>query len=258
LKREWARSSRQVSRPANQRLILAGAFPDPYSAVRLASKQAPQVNCRLCSASGPRFYLFTRSSPHKLLAGPVTHSAELRGEPGAPARSGLVLKVPVGTVIVSEPPTSRFGAILKTGAPGWFALKDRPVLANADIVRPAAEHDEFGQPAVSFGFTSKGRAAFERLTRAIAARGWERANGKATGARAEALSGHFALVYDGEIKVRPIVNFFYNPRGIDGRTGAVISGGFGSDQEARDLAAILGIDPLPIELTLVQQRDLAG
>jgi SecD/SecF fusion protein len=256
LQREWATSARRVSPPANRRLILAGAFPSPYGAVRLASKQAPRASCRACTASGPRFYLFDRSPEHKLIAGPVAHRAELRRKPGTPRGGGLVLKVPVGTLIASEPPTTRWGVILKSGAPGWFALRDRSALTNADIVRPAAEQDEFGQPNVTFGFTPKGRVAFERVTRAIARRGRKRARGKVTEAQAEALSGHFAVVYDGEVKVRPIINFFYNPFGIDGRTGAEISGGFTSEQEARDLAAILGADPLPIELMLFRQRKL--
>lgn len=257
LEREWAMSARQVSRPANRRLILAGAFPGPYGAVRLASQQKPRANCRACTASGPRFYLFDRSPDHKLIAGPVAHRGELQHELGA-HRGDLVLKVPVGTVIASEPPTSRYGAILKTGAPGWFALRDRAALTNADIVRPAAERDEFGQPNLTFGFTPKGRVAFERVTRTIARRGRKRAKGNVTEARAETLSGHFAIVFDGEVKVRPIINFFNNPLGINGRTGAEISGGFDSEQETRDLAAILRADPLPIELMPVRQRKLTG
>ena len=257
LEREWATSAQQVSRPANRRLILAGAFPGPYGAVRLASQQKPRANCRACTTSGPRFYLFDRSPDHKLIAGPVAHRAELQQELGTPHK-GLVLKVPVGTVIASEPPTSSSGAVRKTGAPGWFALKDRAALTNAEIVRPAAERDEFGQPNLTFGFTPKGRVAFERVTRAIARRGRKRVKGKVTEAEAEALSGHFAIVFDGEVRTRPIINFLYNPGGINGRTGAEISGGFTSEQETRDLAAILKVDPLPIELTLVRQRKLAG
>jgi hypothetical protein len=45
-----------------------------------------------------------------------------------------------------------------------------------------------------------------------------------------------------------------NPDGIDGRAGAQISGGFVTVREARDLAALLGSDSLPVDLTLVRQR----
>lgn len=258
LEQEWAEAGRRTSSPANLQLILAGAFPGPYGAVRLASRQAARAECRSCSASGPRFYLFDRSPAHKLMAGPVARRAELRRGAGASQHGGLVLKVPVGTMIASELPASSTGAVLKKAEPGWFALKDRAALTNADIVDPAEEQDEFGEPTVTFGFTPKGRTAFERLTRVIAIRGRVGARGHVTSAAAEALSGHFALVFDGEIKTRPIINFRLFPNGIDGQTGAQIAGGFDSRQEAHELAAILNADPLPIELALVRRRKLPG
>ncbi len=258
LEQEWAEAGRRTNNPANLQLILAGAFPGPYGAVKLASKQASRRDCRACSTSRPRFYLFDRSPAHDLVAGPVARRSELQTTGEAPTGGGLVLKVPVGTAIASELPASSTGVVLKKAAPGWFALRDRVALTNADIVRPNQELDEFGQPTVTFGFSRKGRTAFERLTRAIAQRGRVGAKGPVSSAAAEALSAHLALVFDGEVKTRPIINFRLFPNGIDGRTGAQISGGFNSQQEARGLAAILSSDPLPIELTLVQRRKLAG
>ena len=41
---------------------------------------------------------------------------------------------------------------------------------------------------------------------------------------ADQFSGPFAIVLDGELVSRPIINFGENPNGIDGRTGAQISG----------------------------------
>lgn len=257
LKRSWTAAGRQVEQAENMQLILAGALPNAYGAVSLASKQAPK-KCRTCTASGPRFYLFDRSPTHKLIAGPVARRADLaQAEAGTPD-GGLVLMVPVGTVVAFEFPTNSAGVLTRDGEPGWFALKDRAALTNADLVRPKQELDEFGQPNVTFGFTPKGRTAFERVTRAIAKRGERSAKGPVTAAEAEALSGHFALVFGGEVKTRPIIDFVYNPDGIDGRTGAQISGGFSSVQEARDLAAILRADPLPISLELAEERKLAG
>ena len=52
---------------------------------------------------------------------------------------------------------------------------------------------------------------------------------------------------EGEIKSSPIINFIDNPDGIDGRTGAQISGNF-TIQAAQDLAKVLEIGALPINL----------
>ncbi len=257
LKRRWMAVGRQVGQRENMQLISAGALPNSYGAVNLASKQASR-KCRACAASEPSFYLFDRSPTHELIAGPVARRAELEQVEGGTPGGGVVLKVPVGTVIAFEFPTNSEGVVMRDGEPGWFALKDRAALTNADIVRPKQELDEFGQPSVTFGFTPKGRAAFEQITRAIAKRGERSVKGPVTAAAAEALSGHFALVFDGEVKTRPIIDFASNPNGIDGRTGAQISGGFSSIREARDLAAILRDDPLPIALDLVEERKLAG
>jgi SecD/SecF fusion protein len=54
--------------------------------------------------------------------------------------------------------------------------------------------------------------------------------------------------------IRPIINFVQNPDGVDGQTGAQISGGFATVQEAQDLARILKIGGLPINMILVRQR----
>ncbi|HEX6753188.1 MAG TPA: hypothetical protein VF093_06345 [Solirubrobacterales bacterium] len=253
-KREWRAAGRPYSSPQNARLILSGAFPTPYGAVELASRQEPRSPCANCTASGSRFYMFDRSAAHELTAGPVARRTDLRT--GGTQRNGIVLEVPLGITIVSEQPTSRSGEVLTAGEPGWYAFKDRPALTGVDIVNPRQEATELGQPNVTFAFTAKGRIAFERLTRAIAFRGAARATGRVTSRKAERLSGHFAVVFDREVKTRPIINFAENPDGIDGRTGAQISGGFASFGEAKAFAAILRTGSLPIALTLVRQRTL--
>ena len=62
---------------------------------------------------------------------------------------------------------------------------------------------------------------------------------------------------DGEIVSRPIINFVENPDGIDGRTGAQISGSF-TIQEAQDLAEFLRIGALPIDLKLISQSTVSA
>ena len=258
--REWTAAGRDVSLPMNERLILDGAFPTAYGAVRLASEQESREPCSACSASAPRFYMFKRST-HKLIAGPVSD----RGIFAAAAAfdrhvrsQRVVFRVPVGTVIAFEQPTNSRGVPIAAAEPGWFALKDRSALSGKEIVDPQQEFSEFiNQPNVTFDFTEKGRAAFERVTRAIARRGQARAIGPVTSGEAEKLSGRFALIFDNEVMTRPIVDFAENPDGIDGRTGAQISGGFSTVQEAQVLAAILRIGALPINMALIRHRSLA-
>lgn len=256
MEREWRAAGRNANASTSQQLIFAGALPTAYAAVRLASEQGSSEPCPICSASTPRFYLFGRAEPHRLLAGPATTKADLhRGGAGeSRGHPGVVLRVPVGTAIVSELPSDRGGRVDESALPGWFALRDRPALTGADIVDPRQETGEFGEPTVTFGFTREGQIAFQRVTRAIAHRGWAGAIGPVTTEQAEALSGHFAIVLNGEVKTRPIVNFTQNPQGIDGRTGAQIAGGFDSVRDARDLATILSIGGLPISLALVREQ----
>jgi SecD/SecF fusion protein len=255
--REWHAAGRDVSQPANARLISAGAFPSAYGAIKLASEQKPRKRCPACSASTPRFYVFGRSAAHKLVAGPFSDRAELHSAVSQRRpHNYIVLKVPVGTTIVSEPPVSRSGETIATAEPGWFALKDRPALNGLDIVRPNQEVNEVGRPTVTFGFTGKGRTAFERLTRKIVRRGRAAAIGPVGGYGAEALSGHFATVFDDEVKTRPIINFADFPNGIDGRIGAQISGGFPNIRAAQDFATILKIGFLPINMVLTRKQIL--
>jgi SecD/SecF fusion protein len=250
--REWRAAGRNVRRGPEKRLIFAGAFPGPYGAVRLAAAAAPRRHCVACSARTPRFYMFDRTPVHRLIAGPVAERAEL----GRRRRGEVVLRVPVGVAIVSEQPSNQSGEIMSAAEPGWFVLRDKAGLTGGDIVDPQQETDEFGQPNVTFGFTKKGRVAFQRLTRAVARCGRSEAIGTVTAEAAEALSCHFAVILDNEVQTRPIINFASNPNGINGRTGAQISGGFNNIREARGLAATLGIGTLPVELTLLRERAL--
>ncbi len=258
--REWKEAGRKPKKPENAQLVFSGAFPTAYDAVLLASEQEPVPDCTSCSTTKPRYYLFGRAQPHKLLAGPEYSKHDLFISATGRKRSheGIVLKVPAGTVVVSELPSSSKGAVLTEAEPGWYALRDKPALSGTDITRPKQEFDEFNQPNVTFGFTDKGRAAFQEVTRRIAQRGQAQAIGPAGEQEAERLSGHFAVVLDNEVKTRPIINFAQNPDGIDGRTGAQISGGFTSPQEAQDIATFLQIGALPINLKLISQTQVSA
>jgi SecD/SecF fusion protein len=258
---EWKAAGRKVKESKeNQRLIVAGAFPTAYDAVLLASEQAPVENCTTCSVSKPRYYLFEKKAPHDLIAGPELSEKDLYISPTGVKRprKGIVLEVPVGTIIVSELPQDESGKVDPTAKPGWFALKDDPALSGTNITNPKQGTGEFNEPNVTFEFTGKGREAFQEVTRQIAQRGQASQIGPATPEQAAALSGHFAVVLDNEVKTRPIINYAENPDGIDGRTGAQISGGFNSETEAQELATILQIGALPIDLKLISQTQVSA
>jgi SecD/SecF fusion protein len=260
LRDQWRAAGRNVNSAENQQLIFSGAFPTAYDAVLLASRQKPVEDCTTCSAAKPRFYLFDKNSPHKLIAGPEVAEKDLYISPTGRRRphNGIVLEVPVGTIVVSELPTDNSGQVDPTADPGWYAIRDDPALSGTDITDPKQNFDQFNQPTVDFGFTDKGREAFQDVTRSIAQRGQAQAIGPVSSQQASALSGHFAVVLDNEVKTRPIINFVENPDGIDGRTGAQISGGFADITEAQDLATILQIGALPINLKLISQTQVSA
>ncbi len=258
--KRWKDAGRDVKSVENAQLIAAGAFPDAYGAAQLAAEQPPLEDCGNCSVAKPRYYLFEKEPPHDLIAGPELAKKDLYLSPTGEKRSrdGIVVKVPAGTILVSEYPTDEAGKVDKTARPGWYALKDDPALSGTDITDPKQEFGENNEATVNFGFTDEGRDAFEEVTRKIAQRGQAQAIGPVSGEQAAALSGHFAVVLDNEVKSRPIIDFSQNPDGIDGRQGAQISGGFTDPSEAQDLATILQIGALPINLKLISQTQVSA
>ncbi|MGE5409264.1 MAG: protein translocase subunit SecD [Syntrophothermus sp.] len=262
--RRWKEAGRNVKSTESQQLIYAGAYPNAYQAALLASEQEPVENCETCSVAKPRFYLFEKAAPHKLLAGPELTEKDLYVSPTGERipKNGIVVEVPAGTVLVSEYPTDESGSFDETAQPGWFAIRDRPALSGNDITNPKQEYQPgTGEPNVVFGFTDKGKEAFHDVTRQIAQRGQANAIGPVSNQEAAALSGHFAIVLDNEVKSRPIINFAENPDGIDGRNGAQISGGFNNESglsQAQELATTLQIGALPINLRLISESQVSA
>ena len=70
-------------------------------------------------------------------------------------------------------------------------------------------------------------------------------------------SQHFAIALDNELVSAPYINWRENPDGIDGATGAQISGSF-TIQSAQDLAKILKIGALPLKLTEVSRSQVSA
>jgi SecD/SecF fusion protein len=251
----WMEAGRDVRDLESQQLIFSGAFPTLYGAALLAAEQEPRASDG-CSSSRPLFYLFERGEPHELISGPELSRASLYGSPNQQKRprGGIVVEVPAGFILVSGQPSDEHGETDFNAEPGWYAIRDNPALSGTDITDSKPGSNQLGQPSITFNFTDEGREAFQALTREIAQQGQARAIGPVGAEQANALSGHFAVVLDNEVKVRPILNFAENPDGIDGRSGAAISGGFRGPDEARELATMLRIGALPVPLQLVRQR----
>ena len=239
-----------------------------YDAVIAAQKEEPECFEKggepLCTHDG-QFYLFDENTL-ELLAGPASAEADLSLKfDGQQPEGSVVEEVPQGYVVLQEeapaddPATDADEG--ETGIRGWFLLRDRPEVTGDDIRNPEQQFDPVSNvPNVTFDFTDKGQEAFAEVTERIAQRGLEAAGAQGqslTPEQAASISDSFAVVLDGEIVSRPIINFKENPTGISGDTGAQISGNF-SITEAQDLAEFLRIGALPVELALINQSTVSA
>ena len=215
-----------------------------YNAVELASQQ--KTTCAdVCTVDGAQLYLFEKRS-RLYVAGPESSREDLFSTDEAkavPESDRKLFEVPEGTIVVQDAPNPDS----PDAPPEYFVLKDKPKLSGEDIENPEQNFDEAQQPNVTFEFTDEGQRAFAQITADIADRGFA----------AQSQPYSFAIILDGEIVSRPIIDYNENPGGIDGRTGAQISGNFPL-QEAQDLAEFLKIGALPIDLQLVSQSTVTA
>jgi SecD/SecF fusion protein len=221
-----------------------------YSAVKRASQRPPQVDEN--NTTKKQLYLFR---PNKTLAaGPDSSRSDLLSEYDGRVPKGYeVLEVPPGTVVLkAERPEN-----LPGDAPfeRYFVVRDNPELRGTDIKDPRQEPDPTtNEPIVTFRFTDRGRNAFQEVTRRLAERGQTR---QVPGQPVETSFQTFAIVLDRELVSRPFIDYRENPDGIDGRTGAQISGGF-KLQEAQDLADVLKTGALPIDLKPISETQVSA
>jgi SecD/SecF fusion protein len=240
-------------------------------AVRAASEREPECATDedgepICTTNEQgTFYLFDENT-FELLSGPAQAKQDLflRYPDRQQPEGTIVENVPQGTVVVREEPAPDDPATeaneSQTAPRGWFVLRDRPGLNGDEIRNPEQQFDPTSNaPIVTFDFTDEGQRAFQDVTRAIAQRGQAKpeAAGVTTVDQAAEISDSFAVVLDGEIESRPIINFLENPDGINGKTGAQISGSF-TVTEAQDLAKILRIGALPVNLQLISQSTVSA
>ena len=215
----------------------------PRSARRRSTRTTRARSSSTCS--GP-----TRRWP----PGPDFSRKDLLSEFDGKVPKGFeVLEVPPGTVVLkAERPDN-----LASDAPfeRYFVVRDNPELRGTDIKDPRQEPDPTtNEPIVTFRFTDKGRKAFQEVTRRLAQRGQTR---QVPGQPVESSFQTFAIVLDRELVSRPFIDYRENPDGIDGRTGAQISGGF-TLQEAQDLADVLKTGALPIDLKPISETQVSA
>ncbi|MEJ7717087.1 MAG: protein translocase subunit SecD [Thermoleophilaceae bacterium] len=179
---------------------------------------------------------------------------EALGGAGPPPGS-QVLGVPQGIVVVRDerPPNLPPGA---PEPPNYYVLEDDSELSGNDITDPKAELDQtINQPVVTMQFTEQGQRAFAEVTRRIAQRGAETI--LPPGTQQESAFQRFAITLDNRIVSRATIDFVENPEGIDGRTGAQITG-VGNFDQTQALAEQLRIGALPIELKLISQTQVSA
>ncbi len=259
LQEQWQEAGRDPNTPENQQLIGYGAFPTAYEAALFASKQPRVDDCPKCTAED-RYYLFERAPPNDLIAGPESRRQDLFVSPTGETRprNGVVLQVPKGVLVIAEQPTDSEGVSIpiEEAEPGWFVIKDRPALAGTDITNPEQGFDpQTNAPERRVRVYRhrrgpvRGRHPRDRPARPGQLSGHRR--------RRRNFSGHFAIVLDNVSVSRPIIDFGENPDGIGGGSGGAQISGI-SAEEGQNLAKLLKIGALPINLQLISQSEVSA
>ncbi|MBV9606385.1 MAG: protein translocase subunit SecD [Solirubrobacterales bacterium] len=243
-----------------------------YQAVQLAAKQkgwASSANSRL----GPQYWMFGApgsaacataardqgtvpvAGQHCLLAGQEQSLESLKSDlpNGVSASEGQIITIPRGWVVLQAIPAS-FAHPVPLGSPSaqFYVLKDNIALRGSDITNPQQSTDSnTGEPNVTFGFSSKGKTAFQNVTAAIARRG------SLVSGLGQSLNQHFAVALDNELITVPYIDYKQYPDGINGDNGADISGSF-TITSAEDLANELRLGALPINLKLISESQVSA
>ena len=127
----------------------------------------------------------------------------------------------------------------------FFVLKDDVALRSSDITNPQQITDSnSGIPDITFGFSSKGKSEFQKVTAQIARRG------ALVSGLGQTLNQHFAVALDNQLITVPYIDYKQYPDGINGDNGADISGSF-TIASAQDLANELRLGALPLNLKLI-------
>ena len=201
----------------------------------------------------PRFYVFNKADKKPFNGGQSYSSRQdaLDSLEDNERANAEVLEVPAGVLVLRAERPSEDGP----KPDRWWVIQDRPGLSGTEIRNPEQSFDQGvnNQPIVSFSFTDKGRKAFQAITRKVAQRGAD----NALGGPPIQTSQHFAIALDNELISAPYINWQENPDGIDGGTGAQISGSF-TITSAQNLAKLLKIGALPLKLTEISRSQVSA
>src|SRR5215210_4274863 len=226
-----------------------------YNAVKQAAKCPAQNDGNNKAAAASRFYAFDKVSkkPYNNGLPDDSRQAALEGLTPAQKKGAEVLEVKPGILVLREEKP-------KPSAPNpdsWWVIQDNPGLSGTDIKKPEQNFDQQAgnEPIVTFDFSDKGQKAFQRITSEVAQRGADNAN--PLNPDPVASSHHFAIALDNQLVSTPFINYQENPDGIDGSTGAQISGGF-TITSAQDLAKVLKIGALPLRLELISRSQVSA
>ena len=233
---------------ANAKQPITGFF----QAVRQASRCDPRLDGNNSAADRPRFYAFDEASKQALNNGQPSESREAALEDLDDAERAQVVEVPEGILVVRDQKPSADAPDLDR----FWVIEDNPALSGTDIRNPEQDFDQqfSNEPLVKFEFTDRGREAFQEITRNIAQRGQDNSFWSPDPNQS---SQHFAIVLDDELISAPSIDYVEYPDGIDGRTGAEITGSFTIDS-AQELAKILEIGALPVRLELVSRSQVSA
>ena len=205
------------------------------------------------AALEPRFYLFSKNTKKPLNNGQTYNSRQdaLESLEEKDRPNAEVIEVPAGVLVLRAERPSETGP----KPDRWWVIQDRPGLSGTEIRNPEQSFDQSvgNEPIVTFGFSDKGREAFQAITRRVAQRGADNALGQP----AIQTSQHFAIALDNELVSAPYINWQENPDGIDGGTGAQISGSF-TIKSAQNLAKLLKIGALPLKLTEISRSQVSA
>ena len=207
------------------------------------------------AAAEPRYYIFDKATKKPYDDRIQTFNSRTDALDAVPAedRSKVdILQVPAGVLVLREQKAEADDP----DPDRWWIVQDRPGLSGTDIRNPEQDFDQQSvgnEPNVRFEFTSDGREAFQAITRRVSQRGADNALGQP----ADTTSQHFAIALDNELVSSPTINWQEYPDGIDGDTGAQISGSF-TVSSAQDLAKILKIGALPLELNEISRSQISA
>src|SRR5829696_6405575 len=233
---DWEKNVLDENCRTNETEINGGQQPVTglYNAVKRASKCDIKPPATSQAAAESRFYAFDK----------ISKKPFNNGLPDESRAAALVLRDEKPSAEAPDPDS-------------YWVIRDAPGLSGTDIKNPEQNFDQRSgnEPIVTFDFSDKGQRAFQKITSEVAQRGADNAN--PLNPDPIQSSHHFAIALDNELVSIPFINYRENPDGIDGSTGAQISGGF-TITSAQDLAKVLKTGALPLRLELISRSQVSA